>query len=114
MNNLDLQRRKCEQYQSAFSPVADWEKCGLAIKTLDGRMPINGLRHPREESTCGWYFWAGEKLSQHAGFFEPLHVKHLSEYCPVVLPFLALEPGFRFLLAAEYEDVWFDEKLLKI
>jgi hypothetical protein len=29
-------------------------------------------------------------------------------------PYLALPPGWRFLIAPDYEDVWFDESLLHI
>ena len=45
------------------------------------------------------------------GFFVALHVGHLAEWCPRVVPYLALPPGYRVLLAPEYEDVWFDESL---
>jgi hypothetical protein len=42
-----------------------------------------------------------------------MHVEHLSIACREVLPFLALPPGWRFLLAPGYEDVWQDESLLE-
>ena len=51
-------------------------------------------------------------MGQGDSFFEPLHVAHLSEYAPAMLRYLALEPGWRVLLAGEYVDVWFDEALL--
>ena len=76
-------------------------------------MPINGLRHTPEGDTTGWYIWAGENFSQEPGFFEPLHVSHLSEWCHLVLKYLGLPPGSRFLITdIGYEDVWFDESLL--
>jgi hypothetical protein len=37
----------------------------------------------------------------------------LGDYCPSILPYLALPPGWRVLLAPGYEDVWFDGELLK-
>lgn len=46
--------------------------------------------------------------------FEPLYVEHLIERCPSILKYLGLAPGWRFLLAPNYEDLWFDEKLLHI
>jgi hypothetical protein len=76
--------------------------------------PLNGLRHPPEKETCGWYLWRGEQLPQTDDFFLPLHVAHLADWAPDVLPLLALPPGWRFLLAPEHEDVWYDEKLLDI
>ena len=39
---------------------------------------------------------------------------HLAqEWCPAVLPYLSLPPGFRFLIAPDYEDVWEDAALLE-
>ena len=76
--------------------------------------PINGLRHPPEGDTTGWYIWAGEELSEDPDFFVPLHFEHLAEWCPGVTKFLALPPGWRFLTAPDHEDVWFDVSLLKL
>jgi hypothetical protein len=85
---------------------------GVAANVRDVIWPLNGLRHPPEGDTCGWYIWAGEDLSQDPGFFSPLHVAHLSEWCPAVLPYMSLAPGWRFVIAPGYEDVWFDPSLL--
>jgi hypothetical protein len=74
-------------------------------------MPINGLRHEPEGDTTGWYIWAGEDLSDAPDFFRSLHVGHLTDWCPQVVPYLALPVGWRFLLAFGYEDVWFDANL---
>ena len=70
------------------------------------------MRHEPEEGTTGWFIWAGEELSDDPDFFVPLHVEHLAEWSPDVLPYLALPPGWRFLLAPDYEDVWLDASLL--
>jgi len=75
---------------------------------------LNGLRHPAEGDTTGWYIWAGEAVSQDSEFFEPVHVAHLAEVCPAALPFLGLPPGWRFLLAGDLVEVWEDRSLLDI
>ena len=36
---------------------------------------------------------AGGEPSDDPAFFEPLHVKHLAEWCPDVIPHLQLPPG---------------------
>jgi hypothetical protein len=64
--------------------------------------------------TNGWYIWAGEELRRDPDFFEPLHVSHLAEWCPAVTRFLALAPGWRFLIAPDHEDIWFDASLLDL
>jgi hypothetical protein len=88
-------------------------KVGLALATL-GKAPVNGLRHPPTGDTTGWYLWAGEELEQRDDFFQPVHVEHLSELLPQVLPYLDLGPGWRFLVADGQEEVWFDASLLDV
>ena len=86
-------------------------KLGIALKTI-GKEPINGLRHKEENGTNGWYIWCGEKLSNDPDFFSPLHVEHIAEYLPLIIEYLALPPGYRFLTdGINYEDVWFDGEL---
>jgi len=87
-------------------------KAGVARNVFGSLCPINGLRHPPEGDTTGWFIWAGEQLSDDPGFFEPVHVGHLAELCPKVVPYLALPPGWRFLIAPGNEDVWEDPSLL--
>jgi len=83
------------------------EKIGVALASLK-RLPLNGLRHLPAGGTCGWYIWGGEELSQQPDFFKPVHVAHLADLCPEVLPYLSLLPGSRFLLANGHEDIWRD------
>ena len=70
------------------------------------------MRIAPTETTTGWYIWCGE-LSDAEDFFSPLHVEHLADYLPVAVEYLALPPGYRFVVDhANYEDVWFDASLL--
>jgi hypothetical protein len=111
MSAHDKQKSVCIRFDAAFEPPAALEKVGIALPTLD-RLPLNGLRHRPENGTCGWYIWGGEVLSQDIDFFQPLHVCHLEERCAEVIPYLGLPPGYRFLIAPNYEDVWQDRALL--
>jgi hypothetical protein len=87
-------------------------KLGIALSTV-GSQPIHGIRHLPTESTNGWYIWCGGEVSQAEDFFAPLHVEHLAEHLPMVLDYLDLPPGYRFLIdGSNHEDVWFDEMLL--
>jgi hypothetical protein len=103
----------CARFGVAPDPVSPTLKVGLSRNVRNGEIPLNGLRHRSSGDTTGWYIWAGETLSQSSDFFQPVHVSHLADLCPVVLPYLALPPGWRFLIAPGYEDVWFDESLLE-
>lgn len=114
-NHIASQQIICDQYQSKFV-LADPElKIGIADNIKTNLQPINGLRHPLEDGTSGWFIWAGETFSEDADFFQPHCVKHLETIKPEIIKFLGLSPGHRFLIDDNgYEDVWFDENLLNI
>lgn len=109
-----LQEELCRRFGAMPElPVAE-TKLGISENVKSGSLTINGLRHPPTESTCGWYIWAGEEISEDPEFFLPLHVSHIEDWCPEVLQYLALPPGWRFQIAPGYEDVWYDESLLTV
>lgn len=108
------QRRICSEYGASWDPPLRDTKIGLARNVRQGLFPINGLRHPPVDGTSGWYIWAGETLSSADDFFLPIHVWHMTEWCPQAIPYLGLPPGWRFLLAPGQEDVWFDPEILKV
>lgn len=110
---IEQQKSFCHERGYDCMPAELDTKLGVAIETLD-LLPINGLRHPPEGDTNGWYIWGGEKLSSDPDFFSPLHAKHLMDRSPAILKFLGLPPGYRFLLADNHLDIWYDESLLKV
>ena len=105
------QQEICQEYKSIFIPSEPESKIGIALDTLD-KKPLNALRHPPEDGTCGWYVWGGGEIPDEAEFFKPLHVSHLVNECPQIIKFLGLAPGWRVLTADDFLDVWYDEKLL--
>ena len=109
----EQQRIVCQDYDQECIPPEPESKLGFALQT-QGMLPINGLRHPPEGDANGWFIWRGEELSAAADFFSPLHTRHLVDSCPEALKFLSLPPGYRFLVAGDYEDVWFDQSLLEV
>jgi hypothetical protein len=111
---VEVQRDVCRRYDAVWCEAPPDLKVGISRNVRDGVRPLNGLRHPPQGETTGWYIWAGEEPSREPDFFVPLHVNHLMDWCPEVLPFLGLPPGYRFLLASDYEDVWKDDSLLDI
>ena len=103
----------CHKYRAPYEPLDFKLSLGVSSNLFSFDRPINGLRHPAEGNTSGWYLWAGE-LSDAADFFHPLHAHHLFEEHPKWLRFLGLPAGWRFLLADDYEDVWYDANLLLV
>ncbi len=108
-----LQRRICRRYATDFVESSPDSKILISRNARPGIWPLNGLRHLPESGTSGWYVWAGEALSLDPDFFEPHRVWQVSELLPLVLPYLALPPGWRFVLAENHEDVWYDPELLQ-
>ena len=115
MDILKEQRDVCARFGVPWCESPDHLKVGITKDVQSGRQPINGLRHPPQGDTTGWYIWAGEvPCPEDLGLWLPLHVGHLPEWCPRVTAYLGLPPGWRFLVAEGYEDVWEDESLLHI
>jgi len=107
-----IQRDVCKRWGSLYIPTDLDSMIGIAANVREGVYPLNGLRHPICGKASGWYIWAGEEMSKSEDFFLPLHVEHLDEWNLSVKMYLGLAPGWRFLAAPGYEDVWFDASLL--
>ena len=87
-------------------------KVGIALQTR-GVEPLNAMRTQVEGGTCGWYIFWGPENTGEPEFFQPLHVEHLVNHCQILLPYLALPPGWWVQLAPGHEDVWFDPTSLE-
>jgi hypothetical protein len=109
-----LQIKKCRKYGAEFLPANSALTIGVSRELFSGPMPLNGLRHPPDLGTCGWFLWSGTELSDDPNFFVPVHLYHLLEANSLILPFLGLAPGWRFLTDGISEDVWFDKSLLNV
>jgi hypothetical protein len=113
MDTAEIQKLFCQTKNVQFIPAPNESILGYAI-TTEGSIPINGMRHPVTDNSNGWYIWNGEQFSTAPDFFAPLHTIHLCEKHPAIIKLLGLPPGYRFLLAGDYLDVWFDNSLLEI
>jgi hypothetical protein len=107
---MTLQAAKCAEYGATPFACDTQLKIGVSETVKSGVLPINALRVTPVGDTCGWYVWAGE-WSDADDFFKPLHVEHLDKWCPELIPFLQLPPGWRVQLAPNHEDAWFDAQL---
>jgi hypothetical protein len=114
MDDLEaMQRSFCVEKGVEFVAAPPGWVSGFASATK-GRTPLNGLRHPSEPGTTGWYLWFGEEASDAVDFYKPVHTLHLYVDFPTVGKLLGLPPGYRFLLAGEHTDIWFDRTLLAV
>ena len=110
---METQGEVCNRFNVLWFPCPPHLKVGVALNVKLGLLPLNGLRCKPDVDTSGWFIWAGEEFSEDPDFFVPLHVSHLEEWCPGITKYLGLPPGWRFLIAGEYEDIWEDSALLK-
>lgn len=112
MNTLNLQdlieeqKLLCEEFDSAYIQVKSEDLVAVAVQSLN-KEPIVGIRKtPESAQAAAWYIYAGE-LEDGEDAFEVMTVKALEEILPEVLPYLALQAGFRFMIDHDdYEDVW--------
>lgn len=108
-SHIDKQKEICKTNNSIWKPINKKLRVGVS-GNLD-KDPINGLRHPIEKGTTGWFIWTGE-YSEADDFFQPICAEHLLQQRPDIIKYLGLDIGSRFLADRNgYEDIWFDEKL---
>lgn len=105
----DLRARQeaiCVRYNL---PVVEPEDMvAVAMSTL-GKAPVYGTRITLSEGqNVSWFFHCGE-CSDADDFYQPVHAAHLSACLPLVLPYLMLPAGARFIIDdTGYEDIWLD------
>ena len=108
-SHIESQKEICATYNSQWKPINKKLRAGVSVN-LDTD-PINGMRHPSEKGTTGWFIWTGD-YSEREDFFQPMCAEHLLQKRPDIIKYLGLEVGYRFLADKNgYEDIWFDEKL---
>ena len=99
------QEMLCAKYGAEYCECAPNERAGVALATLD-KSPVYGVRTKNADGSMSWYIWAGPH-STAPDFFQPLCAGHLGEILPMVMRYLALPPGFKFIIdRSGYEDVW--------
>jgi hypothetical protein len=110
--HIESQKAICQQLNTDWNPINYKLKIGVGGDLSNE--PWNGLRHPEEQGTTGWFIWSGE-YSERADFFKPMCAEHLLQMRPELIRFLGLPTSFRFLADNKgYVDIWRDDKLLEI
>ncbi|WP_434532857.1 immunity protein Imm33 domain-containing protein [Acinetobacter baumannii] len=61
--------------------------CFFSIHHSLEKIPITGIRNILEEGeNISWFFYCGE-FSEDDDFFKPMHISHLENYLPEVIPY---------------------------
>lgn len=98
------QKLLCEEFGSAYIEVTGDDVVAVAVKSL-AQDPLVGIRKKTADQVS-WYIYAGE-LKEGIDDFETMTVRELQDILPEVLPYLALDVGYRFMIDEDdYEDVW--------
>ena len=110
--HIESQKEICVTNNSQWKPIN--KKLRVGVSTNLDKDPINGLRHPGEKGTTGWFIWTGD-YSEREDFFQPICAEHLLQKRPDIIKYLGLDVGYRFLSDKKgFEDIWYDEKLKHI
>ncbi|WP_338635003.1 immunity protein Imm33 domain-containing protein [Spirobacillus cienkowskii] len=115
MNKVEEQKAISLKYGTLYIECPLNLKVGISKNILNKEltMPINAMRYLPSKDTTVWYIWAGEEFSESNDFFVALHAEHLEKYCPLIIKYLGLPPGWRVLIDdSAYENVWYDSSLL--
>src|SRR3990172_8549478 len=99
----ERQRNVCNRYSVPWVASSPHHKVGISPNVKAGLEPMNGEQSTPKGDFTGWMIWAGKTLPSGPDSFVPLHVDHLRDWCPQVLEYLGLPPGWRFLLARNHE-----------
>jgi len=108
-NPIFKQIERCRTHHVSFVPARPHSNVYFALETI-GQSPINGLRHPPQRDSSGWYIWCGEEFPTSPQCFIALQTIHLADCCPEAVEFLGLPPGYRFRATGERIEVWLDPK----
>lgn len=112
---IAAQQRVALARSVACVPTLGTMRVGVSRSLFDEGLPINGLRHPVVRDLCGWFIYGGEApMSDDDDYFNVFHAAHLPAKLTPVFALLGLPPGYRFLWADDYLDVWYDANLLDV
>lgn len=110
---MPTQKEMCIKHGAIPYPCHDNDLMNIAKETI-GQLPINGLRRSASAGHCGWSIWCGaEQPTDNTHFFSELPASNIQRSLAEAYRFLALPPGYRFLIAGAYTKVWFDAALLE-
>ena len=85
---------RCRKHHVRFVPAQPHSNVHFALETI-GQTPINGLRHPPQRDSSGWYIWCGEEFPTSPQCFIALQTIHLADCCPEALRLPALSSASR-------------------
>ena len=108
---MPTQKDMCIKHGAIPCPCHDNDLMDLAKDTI-GQLPINGCRRSPSANHCGWSLWCGAEPLADAQFCQ-LPVSNVQRCLAEAHRYLALPPGYRFLIAGAYAKVWFDATLLE-
>ncbi|HEY7772868.1 MAG TPA: hypothetical protein VIC26_06790 [Marinagarivorans sp.] len=108
---MPTQKDMCIKHGAIPCPSHDNDLMDLAKHSI-GQLPINGCRRTPSDGHCGWSLWCGAETPADTAFSQ-LPASNVQRSLAEAYRYLALPPGYRFLIAGAYAKVWFDATLLE-
>ena len=106
---LEVQQKCCEHYSAQYTPVDEEQMVVISDGVYEG-LPLEGVRYPSPDHMSGWWLTTDE-YNGDTSSLKTVHYIHIVESRPEVAIYMALPPGYRFMLGGEQEQVWFDEEV---
>ncbi len=113
MSVFNQQKKICKKFGLSYEPCDGEQFLYISSNIKDGNMPIEGKRYIEEDDFCGWYIWSGEEPNE-KDLYDKVIVNDINEYSDVLIKFLWLEHGTRFLIEEGYINAEFDYRVHKM
>ncbi|WP_010604482.1 immunity protein Imm33 domain-containing protein [Pseudoalteromonas maricaloris] len=106
---IKVQQECCENYRAQYTPVDEEQMVVISDGVYEG-LPLEGVRYPSPDHMSGWWLTTDE-YNGDTSSLKTVHFTHIVEHRPEVAIYMALPPGYRFMLGGQEEHVWFDEEV---
>ena len=109
---MPKQKEICIKYGAIPCACSNADSMLIAKESI-GLLPINGMRRQAHRGESGWTVWCGADIpADEETFFSELPAFNIQRSLAEAYQFLALPPGYRFLIAGAFAKAWFDPGLL--
>lgn len=110
-NILEIQKECCDHYDEELVPVKLDQLVVVSAGVLKGNTPIEGVRYESPDHMSGWWL-SDDDYDGNIDSLETVHFLHIIEKRPDLATYMGLPYGYRFLLGAAKDHVWFDNGIL--
>lgn len=105
------QQETCRRASAPFAPPLPSQMVAVSEGVVEGDRPLAGVRYVAPGHMSGWYL-STDRYNGDIDTMRVEHLYHITAVRPEIARYIALPPGYRFILwpdAPDADDIWFDE-----